>query len=52
MLTKMMTQRAEKRIDLDMDQEAPPEILIEEKSNKSADSAGDISDSSGSGPDI
>ena len=51
-LTSMMTRRAQKRIDETMDQEAPLEIMLEEKSHKSEDSTGDVSDSSGSGADI
>ena len=48
----MMTKRAQRRIDETMDQEAPLEIMLEEKSRKSEDSTGDVSDTSGSGADI
>ena len=48
----MMTKRAQKRIDDTYDEDQPLEIMLEEKSHKSEDSTGDISDSSGSGADI
>lgn len=66
-LTAMMTKRAENRIEETCDQDSPLEIMLEEKSHKSADSARsgaevtincdffkarDLSSSSGSGADI